>query len=138
MWEAGCAVPYPVQKLGIELMMEYLGDEDEAAPRLINAVVGRSKADRGDLFDQLRQSLRLMAEVGLVHGDLSPYNLLVWEDRLYVIDLPQAVDPILEPEGLGLLERDVRNLCKWFGSKGVATDADAVFRELLEIFRLRS
>ncbi len=138
LWEAGCAVPYPVQKLGIELMMEYLGDEDEAAPRLINAVVGRSKADRGDLFDQLRQSLRLMAEVGLVHGDLSPYNLLVWEDRLYVIDLPQAVDPILEPEGLGLLERDVRNLCKWFGSKGVATDADAVFRELLEIFRLRS
>ncbi len=139
LWEAGCAVPYPVQKLGIEVMMEYLGDDDEAAPRLINAVVGRSRVQRADLFAQLRESLRIMTSVGLVHGDLSPYNLLVWHDRLYVIDLPQAVDPILEPVGLALLQRDVENLCKWFRSKGVK-DADAtdVLRELLGLLRLRS
>ncbi len=139
LWEAGCAVPYPVQKLGIELMMEYLGDEDEAAPRLMNAVAGRSKAQRADLFAQLREALRIMTSCGLVHGDLSPYNLLVWDDRLYVIDLPQAVDPILQPEGLGLLERDVVNLCKWFKTKGVPeADPIDVYRELLTLLRLRS
>ena len=139
LWEAGAAVPYPVQKLGIELMMEYLGDEEEAAPRLVNAVVGRSKAEKADLFAQLREQLRIMTSIGIVHGDLSPYNLLVWDDRLYVIDIPQAVDPILQPEGLGVLQRDVENLCKWFVSKGVR-DADPVevYRELLELLRLRS
>ena len=76
-----------------------------------------------------------MTSVGIVHGDLSPYNLLVWKERLYVIDMPQAVDPILQPEGLSLLERDVVNLCKWFSSKGVATDAVALYRELLELLR---
>lgn len=135
LWEAGCAVPYPVQKLGVELMMEYLGDEDEAAPRLINAMAGRSKAERADLFEQLRENLRIMTQCGIVHGDLSPYNLLVWDDRLYVIDMPQAVDPILQPDGLGLLERDVTNLCKWFSSKGVRADADDVHRELLTLLR---
>ena len=139
LWEAGAPVPYPVQKLGAEVMMEYLGDEDEAAPRLINAVAGRSKAEKADLFAQLREALRVMTRCGLVHGDLSPYNLLVWEDRLYVIDLPQAVDPILEPEGLTLLARDVENLCKWFRSKGVRdVDPVDVQRELLELLRLRS
>lgn len=139
LWEAGAAVPYPVQKFGAELMMEYLGDEDEAAPRLVNAVAGRSKAEKADLYAQLREQLRIMTTLGIVHGDLSPYNLLVWDDRLYVIDMPQAIDPILHPEALTTLQRDVENLCKWFVSKGVR-DADPVdtYRELLEILRLRS
>jgi RIO kinase 1 len=139
LWEAGAAVPYPVQKLGIELMMEYLGDEEEAAPRLVNAIAGRSKAEKVDLYWQLREQLRIMTGLGIVHGDLSPYNLLVWDGRLYVIDIPQAVDPIQQPEGLAILQRDVENLCKWFVSKGVR-DADPVdvYRELLELLRPRS
>ena len=135
LWSIGCAVPYPVQKLGVELMMEYIGDEDEAAPRLINAVGGLDTPAIVDLYAQLCEALRLMTSVGIVHGDLSPYNLLVWEEKLYVIDMPQAVDPILQPEGLALLERDVVNLCKWFSSKGAETDAVALYRELLELLR---
>ena len=135
LWSIGCAVPYPVQKLGVELMMEYIGDEEEAAPRLINAVGGLDTPAIVDLFEQLCEALRLMTSVGIVHGDLSPYNLLVWQEKLYVIDMPQAVDPILQPEGLALLERDVVNLCKWFASKGAATDAVALYRELLELLR---
>lgn len=131
LWEVGAPVPYPVQKLGIELIMEYLGDEDEAAPRLVNAIAGTPKPERADLFAQTVDALRLMTSVGLVHGDLSPYNLLVWDGRLYVIDLPQAVDPLLDSEGLVLLERDVRNVCKWFAGKGVPTDADGLLRELV-------
>jgi RIO kinase 1 len=138
LWEAGCAVPYPVQKLGVELMMEYLGDEEEAAPRLVNAVAELEVDEVRDLYDQLVVALRQMTEVGLVHGDLSPYNLLVWNQRLYVIDLPQAVDPIAQPDGLTVLLRDIENLCRWFTARGVE-DADpvALYRELLEVLRLR-
>jgi RIO kinase 1 len=135
LWSIGCAVPYPVQKLGIELMMEYLGDETEAAPRLVNAVAELDVDARRDLYEQLCEALRQMTSIGLVHGDLSPYNLLVWQERLYVIDLPQAVDPIVQPEGLSLLQRDVANVCKWFATKGVETDAVALSRELLEMLR---
>jgi RIO kinase 1 len=137
LWEAGCAVPYPVQKLGIEVMLEYLGDEEEAAPRLVNAAAELDDDALRDLFDQLVTALRVMTKVGLVHGDLSPYNLLVWNERLYVIDLPQAVDPIRQPDGLTLLQRDVVNLCKWFAARGVKTDGVALYRELLEVLRLR-
>jgi RIO kinase 1 len=138
LWEAGCAVPYPVQKFGVELMMEYLGDEQEAAPRLVNAVAELDLDAVRDLYEQLVVALRQMTQVGLVHGDLSPYNLLVWKERLYVIDLPQAVDPIQQPDGLTLLQRDVANLCKWFAARGL-DDADpvALYRELLEMLRLR-
>ena len=137
LWEAGCAVPYPVQKLGIEVMLEYLGDEEEAAPRLVNAAAELDDEALRDLFGQLVTALRVMTKVGLVHGDLSPYNLLVWNERLYVIDLPQAVDPIRQPDGLTLLQRDVQNLCKWFAARGVETDGVALYRELLEVLRLR-
>jgi RIO kinase 1 len=138
LWEAGCAVPYPVQKLGIELMMEYLGDEEEAAPRLVNAVADLELDAVRDLYAQLVVALRQMTTCGLVHGDLSPYNLLVWNERLYVIDLPQAVDPIKQPDGLTLLQRDVGNLCKWFAARGVEeADPVALYRQLLELLRLR-
>jgi RIO kinase 1 len=138
LWEAGCAVPYPVQKLGVEVMMEYLGDEEEAAPRLVNAVADLDVDEVRDLYDQLVVALHQMTTVGLVHGDLSPYNLLVWQGRLYVIDLPQAVDPIAQPDGLSVLQRDIENLCKWFGTKGVVgADPVALYRDLLDVLRLR-
>lgn len=135
LWSNGAPVPYPVQMLGTELMLEYLGDDDEAAPRLVNASAGLNRDALTDLYHQTLDALRIMLASGYVHGDLSPYNLLVWNERLWVIDFPQAVDPLLNPDGLQLLERDVANVCGWFAQKRVATDADAVLAELLNLLR---
>ena len=140
LWEADVAVPYPVQMLDNEVMVELIVDDDgDAAPRLVAAASRLSRSELSELHEQAGRLLHDMTCLGIVHGDLSPYNLLVWDDRLYVIDMPQAVDPILQPEGLAVLQRDVENLCKWFVSKGVR-DADPVdvYRELLEILRLQS
>lgn len=129
LWEAGVSVPYPVQRLGHEVMIEFVGDESGAAPRLVAAKPSAEQAR--ELFSQLVDNLSRMAALGVVHGDLSPYNLLVWEDRLVLIDFPQAVDPILNPDGLALLERDVTNCCTWFAKRGVAeADPAAVLSEL--------
>jgi RIO kinase 1 len=135
LWSAGAPVPYPVQMLGNELMLEYLGDDDEAAPRLVNAATSLDKAALLDLYQQTLDALRLILATGYVHGDLSPYNLLVWNERIWVIDFPQAVDPWLNPDGLELLQRDIANVCGWFAQKGVATDANAVKSELLTLLR---
>ncbi|HET6795169.1 MAG TPA: RIO1 family regulatory kinase/ATPase [Acidimicrobiales bacterium] len=128
LWAAGAAVPYPVQRRGAEIMLEYLGDEGSAAPRLVHHHGGR--AELGELYNQLVDNLRLLVRHGVVHGDLSAYNLLVWQERLYLIDFPQAVDPVLNPDGFALLERDVMNVCAWFARRGVATDPGEVLADL--------
>ena len=130
LWSAGVAVPYPVQRLGTELLLEFLGDEDEGAMRLLQARV--SPAERDALLEQAITLLRDLTANGVVHGDLSPYNLLVWQDRLYAIDLPQAVHPNRNPNGLDFLHRDVVNVLGWFARKGARVDPEALFAELLD------
>lgn len=129
LWAAGASVPYPVQSLGREIMLEYIGTLEGAAPRL--AQLRPSEAQVADLYRQLLDNLRILAGQNVVHGDLSAYNLLVWDGQLVFIDFPQAVDPILNPDGLTLLERDVMNACSWFDKHGVATDPSAILAELL-------
>jgi RIO kinase 1 len=123
MWELGVPVPYPVQILGTEILLEFIGDAEsgEAAPRL--AQLKRDAADLADLWRQLVQVLSTMARAGHTHGDLSAYNLLVHDGRLVVIDLPQIVDVVANPRGGEFLARDARNVANWFCSHGV-TDAD--------------
>jgi RIO kinase 1 len=130
LWSRGLPVPYPVQQLGTELVLEYLGDDDGAAPRLVQARV--SPAERDDLLDQAVALLRGLTAAGVVHGDLSPYNLLVWQGRLYAIDFPQAVHPNRNPNGLDLLHRDVVNVLGWFARKGASVVPEALYAELLE------
>jgi RIO kinase 1 len=74
-----------------------------------------------------------MTSAGWVHADLSAYNILWWEDRLWVIDVPQAMELHASTNGYALLHRDVTNVCRWFAGKGVraADDPDQVFAGIL-------
>lgn len=122
LWSAGAAVPYPVQLLGTELMMELIGDADGTpAPRL--AQLRPSPAEAEALFAQLRTVLVHLAEIGYTHGDLSAYNVLVQDGHLVLIDLPQAVDLVGNPQGFDYLRRDCRNICTWFQARGLGVDA---------------
>lgn len=130
MWDAGAPVPYPVQVSGTELLMEFLGDESGvAAPRL--AAVRSDRAELAELCRQVVDLMRLFAAAGFAHGDLSAYNLLVHEGRVRVIDLPQIVDVIANPQGLDLLHRDCVNICDWFTRRRVECDAEELFAEML-------
>ena len=71
------------------------------------------------------------ARAGFAHGDLSAYNLLVHDGRVVVIDLPQIVDVAANPAGLDFLHRDVVNVCTWFSRRGLDTDPEDVFAELV-------
>lgn len=135
LWVLGAPVPYPVQRSGTELLMEYLGDEEgTAAPRLAEH---RPDGDElVDLWHQLREVLTLLASEGLTHGDLSAYNLLVHDGRLMLIDLPQIVDVVANPRGLEFLARDVANVTGWFRSRGLpgdVGDAEALTEELTAV-----
>ncbi|MFG1918043.1 RIO1 family regulatory kinase/ATPase [Micromonospora sp. NPDC048898] len=116
------AVPYPVQLRGTELMLEFVGDAEsgEAAPRLAQLRPG--PAELRDLWAQLVEALRVLARAGYAHGDLSPYNLLVHQGRLVVIDLPQVVDVVANPQGPEFLARDVRVVGAWFAARGLPAE----------------
>lgn len=129
LWQLGVPVPYPVQVDGLEILMEYVHDDGAVAPRLANT---RPAPDLlGSVWEQLVDALRLMADAGLVHGDLSPYNLLLAGERLVVIDLPQLVDLVANPQGFDLLHRDCVNVATWFVRRGLAVDAEELFADLV-------
>jgi RIO kinase 1 len=119
LYAAGVPVPYPVQIIGTELLLEFIGSSDgTAAPRL--AETRPEAKELADLWDQLVAALVALARDGLAHGDLSAYNLLVHDDRLVMIDLPQIVDVIANPRGAWFLERDAANVGRWFTAHGLS------------------
>jgi RIO kinase 1 len=130
LWLAGAAVPYPVQLSGTELMMEFIGDADGvAAPRL--AQLRPSAGEAVGLYTQMREVLGRLADAGYTHGDLSPYNVLVHDGKVVLIDLPQAVDLVGNPQGFAFLRRDCENICAWFMARGVNADATILFDDLM-------
>ena len=118
----GVRVPYPVQLLGTEVMLEFIGEPDgTAAPRLAQL---RPDPDQlADLWCQLVAALTVLARAGLAHGDLSPFNVLVHRGTPVLIDLPQVVDVVSNPQGPAFLARDVRVMAAWFAARGLPVDA---------------
>ena len=120
--QAGVAVPYPVQVLETELLLEFIGEPDgTAAPRL--AETRPQRAELAGLWDQLVQALVTLVRYGLAHGDLSAYNLFVHRGRLVLIDLPQVIDVIANPRGAEFLDRDAANVARWFTARGLTVGA---------------
>ncbi|MEB3366929.1 RIO1 family regulatory kinase/ATPase [Saccharopolyspora sp. S2-29] len=116
LWQAGAPVPSPAQRVGTEVLMQFLGSPDgTAAPRL--AALRPDSGELDDLWAQLVEALRTLARHGFTHGDLSAYNVLVHRGRLMLIDLPQAVDVVANPQGADYLRRDARNIASWFRSR---------------------
>jgi RIO kinase 1 len=129
VWQAGGSVPYPVGFSGDGMLLEYIGDDERAAPTLGQARL--NKAQLTSAAEQLVEGLCTLMEVGIVHADLSAFNLLWWNDRLHFIDFPQAVDLAINPHGLEFLHRDISNVSGWFGRHGVSLDAGAIFADML-------
>jgi RIO kinase 1 len=126
----GVRVPYPVQLVGTELLMEFIGDADgQAAPRLVQT--RPDVAQLCVLWKQLVEALSLLARAGLAHGDLSPYNVLLHEGQLVLIDLPQVVDIVINPQGPSFLARDVTNMSNWFTARGFEVSAAEVTADLI-------
>ncbi len=134
LYEAGVPVPYPIQLDGTEICMELVSDGDaDAAPRLHQ--VKPSFEALVSLYDQLLEALRTMTSMGIVHGDLSPYNTLVADaatsPRLVIIDVPQVVELASNPNAMEFLTRDCTNMARWFTSRGYPVDEGELVADLM-------
>ncbi len=111
---AGVRVPKPYNFIDGVLLMELVADADgQPAPRLNDLEMSAEQAREFHAF-LISQIVRMLCD-GLVHGDLSEYNVLVGSDGPVIIDLPQAVDAAGNNNARFMLERDVANMAAYFG-----------------------
>ncbi len=126
---AGADVPRVVGAAGAAILMDYIGNEDGPAPMLRNVRLRGSAAQAA--LEQIVENVGIFLDVGYVHGDLSPYNILYWHDAVTIIDLPQAIDLWKNPHSRDFLIRDLENVCGYFRKTGL----DCSAHDILERYR---
>ena len=112
--EAGVRVPTPYGCFDGVLLMELVTyDDGDVAPRLNDVSMTEEQAieDHATVINDVKR----MLVAGLVHGDLSEFNVLVDDYGPVIIDLPQAVDAAANNHAQTMLERDVRNMTEYYG-----------------------
>ena len=126
---AGIDSPLPLILKSNLIVMEFLGRDSNAAPRLRDAEI-ESAEEWEDIYIKIISILRkLFKECKLVHADFSEYNLLYFEKIIYVIDVAQAVEDF-HPNALNFLKRDCHNVNNYFDRNGVESITD---KQLFEI-----
>lgn len=117
--DAGVSVPSPLAASDDAILMEYVGDREGPAPQLRHVELSIEQARSA--LERLLQDVERMLDVHRVHGDLSAYNVLWWQERPVIIDVPQSVDLHASRDGLAHLLRDVRNLERYFARYGLSS-----------------
>lgn len=126
--EAGLSVPRPLVWDRNILVMEFLGEDERPYPQLRLAELEDPAGAYREILDFIRVLYR---DAGLVHADLSEYNILAG-DRLYFIDMGQAVTRD-HPRALSFLARDIAQINRFFRSKCPLRDEREVFSEVTGI-----
>ena len=129
-FKAGMKVPTPIGRVGNYLTMRFIGDGLEPAPQLRSVQLEEPEL----VLDKIPDDYLLMyRDAQYVHGDLSGYNILWWQDSPWIIDMPQAckVGPWSDMKNIvSLLRRDILNVLSYFKKYGIRRDPD----EILEVF----
>lgn len=110
---AGVRVPQPYDCMNGVLLMELITDEDgDVAPRLNDVSMSAEQAIEDHMM--VMHSVKKMLCAGLVHGDLSEFNVLVDAYGPVIIDLPQAVNAVANNNAQAMLTRDVQNMTRYY------------------------
>ena len=122
---ANVRVPTPFTCLHHIIVMEYIGDE-YVAPQLKD----QWPEDKQGFFEQTMIFMKRLYAAGLIHGDLSEYNILNYHDKPVFIDFSQATTT-RNPNAQELLTRDIKNVCNFFRKLEVKADEKMVFKKIV-------
>ena len=120
----GLPVPKPISAGENALLMHYVGNRHQPAP-LLHAVALETR-EAQPLFDEVMHCVETMLAHGMIHGDLSAYNILYWQGRITLIDFPQVTFAESNSKAYPILRRDVQRVCDYFAQQGVQADPAAI------------
>jgi RIO kinase 1 len=124
----GVRVPRPLARSDAAILMAWVGDDNGPAPQLRSLRL--DPAEGRTIYEELLRQVRLMLNANVIHADLSAYNVLVWDDEPWIIDVPQSIDPREHRQADELLKRDVTRICEHFARSGVSEDPDQLAADL--------
>jgi RIO kinase 1 len=130
LYLAGAAVPRPYATAENAILMTYFGDERRAAPTLSEIRLPKDEAEL--LFQEVLRNIAILLDHGLIHGDLSAYNILYWQGAVVLIDFPQVSDISSNSKSDFIFRRDINRVCEYFIRQGVRCDPAAITRDLWE------
>lgn len=119
----GLRVPRPIAHLGPALLTEMIGGPDRPARQLREAVLDHARIEA--ICAELEMAVRIMLGAGLIHGDLSPYNVIIHRGRPWIIDTPQMIEAAVQPGAERLFRRDCRSLFGFLRRQGADIDPDS-------------
>lgn len=123
--EAGVRVPTPITCLYNILVMEYIGDEEPALK-----IKDHLPKNKKKFFNETVDGIRKLYKAGLVHADLSPFNILNYKEKPIFIDMSQAT-PLDDPNSMEYLERDIKNICNFFKKRGVKAESEDIKKKIM-------
>jgi len=129
---AGAAVPQPFAVSENAILMSYYGSAEVAAPLLSEIRLEPDEAE--PLFEEALRNIELMLQHGLIHGDLSAYNILYWDGVITLIDFPQVTDLYTNRNAYSILARDVQRVCDYFARQGVQSSASEIVARLWQTY----
>ena len=127
--DGNCKVPKPLAFRNNILVMEWIGDK-QPAPTLKNKPPQNPNA----CFDFVIDQMKKLINAGLVHGDLSEYNILNNDEEFLLIDLSHGT-PVLAAVSRQLLERDIKNVFNYFKRMKVNFDEEKIREEIMQTFK---
>lgn len=125
MHSNGVRVPRPIECHNNLLLMDYIGDETMPAPMLKDVEISSPRK----LFKDVLSNMKRINEAGLVHGDLSEFNILIWDGRAVIIDVGQGVT-IDHPLAEEWFRRDMRNMTRYFNRVGLKVTEEALEKKV--------
>lgn len=125
---AGADVPQPFTMAHNAILMSFIGDMDGCAPALSEISLDRQEAKM--LFERTLVNIDTLLSCGVIHGDLSAYNILYWEGAISLIDFPQVVSPLENKNALSIFQRDVIRVCDYFSRQGVKSNARKIAADI--------
>ncbi len=121
----GVRVPKPIDVWKNIIVMDYVGDANMPAPLMKDVMPSLEKEFGYAIIEEMRKMLKAK----LIHGDLSEYNILVWNEMPYIIDVAQAV-PMEHPLAHKLLARDVKNITRVLNKMGLRIEMKELLKEI--------
>jgi|TARA_Y100000310_G_scaffold238535_1_gene241933 RIO kinase 1 len=123
--EAQVSVPIPITFSNNVLVLEFVGKNNIIAPKLKDKIPKNKKL----FFNKIVDNIKKLHKYGLVHADLSAFNILNFDETPVFIDMSQATT-IRHPRAEEFLQRDVKNICAFFNKIGLKVDEESTLKKI--------